>query len=217
MNTKSAFSLIELLVVIAIIALLTAILVPASFVGIEMARRSSCANNLKTLGSAFFSYAADHKGALPHINPLGYDFTEAYPFTHHVVMLYVQGYDTDLRLYHCPSDKTSGGLPVFPQTDISQFDSLQNCSYLYIAGHHMISSRESPGIVPVLADESNRSDQGRGSNIGNMPEIGPDDNHGANIRNVLYLDGRVVTHKDPNSANAIFFNFKYPQYINTVD
>ena len=65
MQKQRAFTLIELLVVIAIIAMLVAILIPAVSKALETARRSSCASNLKTLGVAFNSYAADHKGEFP--------------------------------------------------------------------------------------------------------------------------------------------------------
>lgn len=71
MKSKSAFTLIELLVVIAILGMLAGILIPASMKALEMAKRSHCANNLKSLGVAFLSYAADKNdpdgvGALPH-------------------------------------------------------------------------------------------------------------------------------------------------------
>ncbi len=217
MHKKNAFTLIELLVVIAIIAILSAILIPVAFKGIEMSKRSNCANNLKGLGASFLAYAADHNGVLPLINDLKLDFQEDSYFTRHVVMLYTNGYVTDLRLYHCPSDKTENNNPAFPETELNKFDSDQNCSYLYIAGYNLISTPESPALVPLLTDESNISDDARGKNIGSMPTIGLDDNHGSNIRNVLYLDGHVVTLRDADAANAIFQNFKDPRYINSVD
>jgi prepilin-type processing-associated H-X9-DG protein len=50
-----------------------------------------------------------------------------------------------------------------------------------------------------------------------MPKIGPEDNHGANVRNVLFLDGHVVTLKDANAANAIFDNLVNPKVLCSVD
>lgn len=215
MRKTSAFTLIELLVVIAILALLIAILVPVSFVGIEMARRSACANNLKTLGVAYLAFASDHGGALPHWNPLpmgGDSFQEFPNFSAIVVRAYTNGYVTDLRLYVCPSDKTASVAP-----NIASFNSqMGNCSYMYISGYHLIRTRETPALAPVLADESNLTEYGPAT-PGNMPAIGPDDNHGANIRNVLFLDGRVVTFKDADAANAIFDNLRYPAVICSVD
>lgn len=61
-----AFTLIELLVVIAIIALLAAILFPVFSRARENARRSSCLNNMKNLGTAIMMYATDYDEMLPY-------------------------------------------------------------------------------------------------------------------------------------------------------
>ena len=220
MHKKSAFTLIELLVVIAIIAMLVSILLPVSFKAIEMARRSSCANNLKSLGIAFTTYAADHKGDMPHYKtPLGINFVEDPSFSRIVIPLATNGYVTDLRLWICPSDKEDQGYPVAPATDLASFNSDKgNCSYLYISGYNLISTMETPALVPLLCDEANVAEQGNlSSQAGNMPPLGEKDNHGADVRNVLFLDGHVVTLKDADAANAIFDNFKDPRFICSVD
>ena len=164
MRKKSAFTLIEMLVVIAILAILVAIILPASMKGIEMSRRASCANNLKALGSIFAAYATDHQGEFPHKNPLppaNGTFQEVPDFTAIVVDLYKGGYVTDLRLWICPSDRLdNNNVPVQQAKDIASFRSQQgNCSYMYISGYHLIRTQESPP-PPVLCDESNQRDFG---------------------------------------------------------
>ena len=221
MRKKSAFTLIEMLVVIAILAILVAIILPASMKGIEMSRRASCANNLKALGSIFAAYATDHQGEFPHKNPLppaNGTFQEVPDFMAIVVDLYKGGYVTDLRLWICPSDRLdNNNVPVQQAKDIASFRSQQgNCSYMYISGYHLIRTQESPPTSPVLCDESNQRDFGAAT-PGNMPKIGPEDNHGANVRNVLFLDGHVVTLKDANAANAIFDNLVNPKVLCSVD
>ena len=62
---KRGFTLIELLVVIAIIAILAAILFPVFAQAREAARKSTCLQNLKQLGTAMMMYATDYEDALP--------------------------------------------------------------------------------------------------------------------------------------------------------
>ena len=226
MRPKTGFTLIELLVVIAVLAILISILVPASLKGIEMANRSKCANNLKTLGAAFLAYGADNKGWLPYGNA-----TEpTCPFAEQernmrkqVGKLFLGGYVTDLRLWVCPSDKqdySGKAVAVAASGTITSnqntFNSIGNCSYMYISGYNLIRTVESPPLAPLLCDEANDREYGP-ANAGNMPDITAADNHGASIRNVVFLDGHVVTFKDANAANAIFDNLKNPQVICSVD
>lgn len=58
------FTLIELLVVIAIIAILAAILFPVFAQAREAARKTTCLNNLKQIGTAHIMYAQDYDETL---------------------------------------------------------------------------------------------------------------------------------------------------------
>ena len=62
---RSGFTLIELLVVIAIIAILAAILFPVFARAREAARKASCMNNMKELGTAIHLYYGDNDSSLP--------------------------------------------------------------------------------------------------------------------------------------------------------
>jgi prepilin-type N-terminal cleavage/methylation domain-containing protein len=67
-NHSRGFTLVELLVVIGIIAVLIAILLPTLTRARENAKRTACAAQLRQLGIAVMSYAADNKGLLPPMN-----------------------------------------------------------------------------------------------------------------------------------------------------
>lgn len=62
---KKRFTLIELLVVVAIIAILASMLLPAFSKARDRARASSCASNLKQMGTGMIQYVADNKDFIP--------------------------------------------------------------------------------------------------------------------------------------------------------
>jgi len=220
-GSKKAFTIVELLVVIAIIGMLVALATPRLFRMMEEGRRTQCRSQLRNIGVAKLLYASDHNGwlvAMEERQLVGRN--GEYPFTQHILKLNEKGYVTDPATWKCPSDKVNGpgnNIPVFAAKNFDPpFNSVQNASYMYIAGYNISTTREGPSVAPVLADESNDIENGSAT-PGAMPEIGEYAAHGANFRNVLYLDGSVIGLDSADASNAIFDYIIEPERLQSVD
>jgi prepilin-type N-terminal cleavage/methylation domain-containing protein/prepilin-type processing-associated H-X9-DG protein len=100
---RAGFTLIELLVVIAVIAILAAILYPVFAVIREKARETSCASNLKQIGTAVQMYIQDYDGSYPTNDwPRGLPSPEV---TMHLTPYYAKlfPYSRNYYLFVCPS------------------------------------------------------------------------------------------------------------------
>jgi prepilin-type processing-associated H-X9-DG protein len=129
-----------------------------------------------------------------------------------VKVMHDSGVLRDLRVWVCPSDRQDGGTggDVVIADEIDDFASNpqgrnipSNCSYMYVAGLNDRMELSASEAV-VLLDESNDREDGSVT-PGNMPDIGEDDNHGDDYRNVLYFDGSVRAIEGPDVANAVIF------------
>jgi prepilin-type N-terminal cleavage/methylation domain-containing protein len=113
---QSGFTLIELLVVIAMIGILAGLLLPVLGGANELARTTSCKNNLRQLSLAASTYALDNKGRFPFF--LDWLFTKPGDLTSG--KLYPQL--KNRQVYLCPTDKmilgTKATLPSAPTAPI---------------------------------------------------------------------------------------------------
>ncbi len=91
---RKGFTLIELLVVIAIIAILAAILFPVFARAREAARATSCASNLKQLGTAVAMYVQDYDGRFLN----GGQTPTTCP------LFKLEAYTKNRQIWVCPSD-----------------------------------------------------------------------------------------------------------------
>ena len=103
-RTDRGFTLIELLVVMGIIAILAAMLMPALQRAREAAKRTSCLNNMKQMGSALAMFRKDNGGIPgPHNETWCWHCETGNDDEMSWEALY-PGYISSASVYGCPSD-----------------------------------------------------------------------------------------------------------------
>jgi prepilin-type N-terminal cleavage/methylation domain-containing protein/prepilin-type processing-associated H-X9-DG protein len=111
---QPAFTLIELLVVIAIIAILATIAVPAYSGMVSKSQGAGCLSNMRTLGTALLSYAADNNGFLPrgskNLPPGSTNWEDAVSYNK-AVYTYIPNQNNKMdgrqmdKVFRCPAEK----------------------------------------------------------------------------------------------------------------
>jgi len=198
---KSGFTLIELLVVLAIISMLAALLLPTLSGARERARRTTCINNLKQLGTAFEMFAEDHYEKFPANQ---YELFDA--DGKETTLSIYPNYINTAKTFWCPS-ALNRGLPQ-PDGDITETTDLlpldngnpksgktwadyKNqwyASYAFVFG--LTTGNKSTKPVPVISDRGiyNTRNLSNYTNLSGCNHL--TGNHAWGI-NVLYIDGSV--------------------------
>jgi len=105
--------MVELLVVIGILALLAGLALPGMQLGIRKAQSVQCSENLRGIGAAVLSWAADNNETLPEINqtaPPG-----PYPSSVPGLVGVLGNYGVMTNTIKCPTDLAQGATSSFTQ------------------------------------------------------------------------------------------------------
>ena len=151
-----AFTLVELLVVISIIALLVAILLPALNKAREQAKLVSCMSNVRQVGLACITYAADNDGWYPE-NPTqpGYGSPTYWRNGGGIDLVdKLSPYISDLWVFADPSIRSAvppnPQLPASPQSLPSSYDF--EWPWYYLGGEFLMGSAGFEIAIRRLSD-----------------------------------------------------------------
>ena len=97
---RGGFTLTELLVAVVIIAALAAVITPFVRSGIRSARKATCLNNLRQIGTGLVTYAQENGNRMPQIEVGRRSKTEEIP----VLETELESYLDNEEVFHCPED-----------------------------------------------------------------------------------------------------------------
>ena len=115
---KKQFTLVELLVVIAIIAILAAMLMPAVGKAVDVAKATSCVNNMKQIGTANMMFTTDNNQKV-----CGAYYVRSDNNTQYTYYEAIYKYIGDVRAYECPVHaftKDRSDVSNLPDSDLKE-------------------------------------------------------------------------------------------------
>lgn len=199
---QRGFTLVELLVVMAIISVLAGLLLPALSRAQEIARQTSCASNLKQIGTAASFYADDYNDYLPPFRGAAWKP----PYMSERLEGYLGGNLIGIGVgapphgvYVCPSEPKHTG----------QMDYGCNRLHVTLAVGQVLVRRSQirrPSRVLIFLDDRSIS-----NDIGNWLGDCPVASHNSQLQfwgrhlgmaNVLFIDGHLKSKADP----SVFIN-----------
>lgn len=183
--TKAAFTLIEMLVVIAILAILAALLFPATKYAIEISQRAACAAVQRNLHTLLFQYAADHNNCLP----------AGYSGTPWVTPLDKGNYLAPHGKYtgeaYCPSTKVS-----VPSDSPYRRDKTGWKTDYNVNGIVMSSTESKNNLMTISGASVLLYDGGGSAPVGGDAKKEIRRHVGESCLNVIYVDGHVEVNKE---------------------
>jgi type II secretory pathway pseudopilin PulG len=210
----AAFTIVELLMVVATIALLVSILLPSLARARELAKRATCANNLREIGRGALSFSREgslHRGSnsslgdLPSANPQADNWGDPNAGNMAGMWLLIDNNYCVEKTFLCPSQVNARGDQVADWSDTDTFptrrfyiEPYHTNSYSYIStveydGVDRPSTHGSPSRLVIVADLNPRLLQGRSEVPGDGENTNPAA-HGGDGANVARMSGDVFWH-----------------------
>ncbi len=203
---RHGFTLIELLVVIAIIAILAAILFPVFAKAREKARQTTCASNMKQIGTALMMYVQDYDETMPYGDVYALN-------SYYDVWTVLQPYIKNWNVYACPSDslKNCVSLAAASGKWPASWESVQlSYGYNYVNEGDTLAQFTAPSDTCVFAEMIERPyfyQQGNTLSDGSVG-VGYTDaparlaSRHSDGMNMCFYDGHVKWVKSTNVANV---------------